>query len=182
MEQEHVLGTGGPLKRIDLTKGSFTANGVNYQIENTLSIERYTEMQVLEKELAFGGSFRKLFDELRTLYNMLNKQDFVGCAVKVDTLLRSVAKVEEREPVALKICCLFINFEGEDRGKWNQDLVVKKLNDWKTEGLDAQDFFTVALNSVNGLVKIYNQISQAIFAGMGLQDLAIAPGNPEPTS
>lgn len=159
------------LKRINLETGSFEANGTRYQIESSLSIERYCEMQILEKELGFGVTFRSIFDKLKSIYLDLNKANFVSASVTVDAMLRGIAKIEEREPVVLKICCLFINAEGENRAIWNNDLVVKKINDWKAEGLDMQDFFIVALNSVNGFIGIYNQITEAISGKTGIQEI-----------
>jgi hypothetical protein len=37
-----------------------------------------------------------------------------------------------------------------------------KIEDWKAEGIDIQDFFTLALNSVNGFIDIYGQMSKRI--------------------
>lgn len=169
--EEATTQAAGPLKRINLETGSFTANGTKYQIESQLSIERYCEMQVLEKELGFGVTFRGMFDKLKAIYTDLNKANFVGASVTVDGMLRGIAKIEEREPIVLKICALFINAEGENRGAWTTDLFVKKINDWKAEGLDMQDFFIVALNSVNGFIGIYNQITEAISGTTGLQEI-----------
>lgn len=152
-------------KRINFETGAFEANGVKYQIESGLSIERYCEMQILEKEMGFGVTFRSIFDKLKSVYLEMNKTNFVGAAVTLDNLLKGIAKIEEREPVVMKICCLFINYEGENRASWNNDLVVKKMNDWKLEGLDVQDFFTVALNSVSGFMEIYKKITEAISGG-----------------
>ena len=160
-----------PLKRINFETGAFEANGTKYQIESSLSIERYCEMQVLEKELGFGVTFRSIFDKLKSIYTDLNKANFVAAAVTVDGMLRGIAKIEEREPVVLKICCLFINAEGENRATWSNDLIVKKINDWKAEGMDMQDFFTVALNSVDGFIGIYNKITQAISGTDGLEEV-----------
>lgn len=156
--------------KINFETGAFTANGTKYQIEQALSIERYCELQILEKEMAFGGSFRSVFDRLKEVHTAMNKTNFVGAAVIVDSMLRGISKLEEREPAVVKICALFINYEGEDRTKWSNDISLKKINDWKAEGMDMKDFFTVAANSVHGFLEAYNKVTQAI-SGLSLEEV-----------
>lgn len=149
------------LKRIDLTKPSFYANGIKYNIESSLSIERFCEYQLLEKEAGFNMSFKSLFDNLLELHGLMNSVKFVEAAVLLDNMMRGVAKLEEREPVMLRLCTLFINTDDEDRTIINNDLMVKKIEDWKKE-YDVRDFFTLALNTVDGFLGIYENVSQSI--------------------
>lgn len=149
------------LKRLDLTKTSFEANGITYHIETALSIERFCEYQILEKEAGMGLSFKKLFEGLKDLWELMNNIQFAEAAVKLDNMMRGIAKLEEREPTLLKICALFINAEGEDKTKINGDMITKKINDWKTE-YDVKDFFTLALNTVDGFLEIYANATQII--------------------
>lgn len=151
---------GKELVLIDTAKPSFIANGKTYFIETSMSIERYCEFQILEKELTYGMSFEKMMDYLKQIYKMLDKQQFAASAVMIDQMIRGVAKVQEREPVVLKICALFINEENEDRSKWSNDLIVRKIEDWKLEGISMNSFFSLALNSVNGFLDVYNKVSQ----------------------
>ena len=149
------------LKRLDLKKGSFEANGVLYKIETGLSIERFCEYQILEKEAGFGVTFKKVFENLAELHKLMNDIKFVEAAVLLDNIMRGVAKLEEREPTLLKICSLFINSEEEDRTTITDDLISKKIDDWKTE-YDVRDFFTLALNTVDGFLEIYASVSRVI--------------------
>lgn len=148
--------------RIDFEKGSFQANGKIYTIEGGLTIERYAEFQILEKELAYGLTVKGLYDKLRDIYKLLNKQQFADAAVYTHNLTTGVAKLEEREPVVLKICALFCNYENEDRREVSDDLITAKIQDWKTEGLDMRDFFQLALDSVNGFLGIYREVAQGL--------------------
>lgn len=150
------------LKRIDLQKGIFEANGKTYHIEASLTIERYCEFQILEKELAFNLSFKGMFDSLNALWTEVNKMQFGDAAVRINNLLRGMARLEEREPVFLKICALYINTEDEDRSVINQDVITQKIQDWKAEGYDMQDFFMVASNSVSGFIDAYQRITRII--------------------
>jgi hypothetical protein len=159
-EQQNNNGRG--LKRIDLTKSSFMANGKEYFIEHGFSIERYCEYQILEKELAFGYTFSKLYEELTTIYNLMNKTKFVECAVMLHNITNGISKVSEREPTMLKLCALFINTADEDRTTVNADLIGRKLEDWKLEGYDVRDFFTLALNTLDGFINVYKKLTQDI--------------------
>lgn len=151
-----------PLKRIDMDSGRFMANGKEYFIEGSLTIERYAQFQILEKELAYGFTTKGLFDELKQIIKLMNKLMFTDCAIRLTDLTRGVAKLEEREPVVLKICALYCNTADEDRTKMTEDIITQKIQDWKAEGLDIRDFFVLASNSVNGLLEIYRNVTQSI--------------------
>lgn len=150
------------LKTIDLNQPSFEANGKTYTIEGGLSIERYAEFQILEKELAYGLTVKGMFDKINDGYQLLNQQRFADAAVLMNNLMRGVSKMEEREPVILKICALFCNTEGEDRTVINDDMITAKIGDWKKEGIDFKCFFQLASSSVSGLLEIYRSVTQAI--------------------
>lgn len=147
------------LKRLDLSKPSFTANGKEYFIENSFSIERYCEYQALEKELGFGLSFRGLYENLTKMYDLMNKVKFVEASVLLNDTISGIAKIEEREPTMLKLCALFINTKDEDRATINPDLMMEKMNDWKAEGIDVRDFFTLALNTMDGFIEAYKKLT-----------------------
>ena len=95
---------------------------------------------------------------------MLNQTRFVDVSVFIDKVVNNCSKLKEKEPFLYKIATLFCNTEDEDRTTWNNDLVVKKLNDWKE--YDAQDFFEVALTLSPGYREIYNGIILNILEGM----------------
>lgn len=150
------------VKRIDLNKGIFEANGHTYRIEGNLSIERYAEFQILEKELAYGMNVQGMFEKMKSITKLLDKQRWVDAVVMLTDMTRGIAKLEEREPTVMKICALFINRDDEDRSTINQDMITQKINDWKTEGIAMADFFAVASNSVSGLLEIYRSVTRAI--------------------
>lgn len=158
------------LKRIDLESGYFEANGKKYFIEGAMSIERYAEFQIFEKELAYGLTVKGIFEEITKAWKHLNKLQLGEAAVILNNLIRGVSKLEEREPVVLKICALVINEENEDRAHFSQDMINKKIIDWKAEGLDIRDFFHVASGSVNGFQEIYRKAARIISGEETLSD------------
>ena len=107
-------------------------------------------------------NFDKVFQEINEITDLMNEVKFVECAVRLDNLRRGIAKLKDKEPSVLKLCTLFINTKDEDPSIWNNDLMTIKIEDWKAEGIDIQDFFTLALNSVNGFIDIYGQMSKRI--------------------
>lgn len=156
------------LKRIDLNAGYFEANGKKYFIEGAMSIERYAEFQLYEKELAYGMTVKGIFDRLQKVYQLLNKMKFADSAVIIYDVIKGLAKLEDREPTVLKICALVINEENEDRKEFSTDMINRKISDWKAEGIDMQDFFLVASVSVNGLQELYRKVGRIM---MGTESL-----------
>lgn len=162
MVTETATPTNNQIKRIDLEGGVFMANGKKYFIEGQLTIARYMEFQVFEKELGFGVTFQSLFNGLNELWGYLNKMQFAEASVKVNDMIRGCAKIEEREPAVLKICALYINEENEDRFTITDDMITNKIRDWKTEGYDMKDFFMVAFSSVSGIIDASQKVSRII--------------------
>ena len=163
--------TGKQVKRIDMESGVFTANGHIYRIEALLSMERYAEYQALEKELIYGMDSKAMFAELRILWNNLDKQQFAASSVKVYDMMKAVQLVQTRESTAIKMCTLFINRDDEDRTKIDTAIMTAKINDWKEEGIAAQDFFVLASSSINGFRELSETITRIV---SGLEQ----PGTP----
>lgn len=147
------------LKRIDLNASSFECNGKTYYIHSGLSIERFCEYQILEKEAGMSTNFKSLFNHVKAAYEDLNQMKVADASVKLHNIMSGVARLEEREPTLLKICALFMNVEGEDITIINNDIVMRKIEDWKKE-YDVRDFFSFALATVNGFTEIYETASK----------------------
>lgn len=150
------------LRNIDFDSGKFEANGKIYYLENKLSIGRFCEFQILQRELWTGMTVQDFFKGFLDLEKLLNQMRFSDIAIFVNQVKTHMLKVKEKEPVMFKICTLFCNTEEEDRDKWDNDLVVKKMEDWKNSGIDSADFFHIALTLVPGFVEQYNSIIRSI--------------------
>ena len=153
-------------KTLDINKPSFMANGKEYFITSRLSITRFCEFQILEKEVGFSMTFEKIFQEINEITEIMNQTKFVECAVRLDNLRRGIAKLKDKEPSVLKLCALFMNTIDEDPSVWNNDLMTVKIEDWKTEGYDMDGFFSLALNTQNSFIDIFNQMSAKV-SGIG---------------
>lgn len=151
------------MPKIDLTKESFKAKGKTYKIYSTLSIARFIEFEKLQAEVGFGFTFDQFFNKLKDTYEALNKGKLADAAVKVHNMLTGIAdKIDRRKHPVLMLCALFICEEKEDRSKYDEKVMTQKIQDWQEEGLEIQDFFTLAFNFVSGFIPAYNEISQSI--------------------
>lgn len=156
-----------PLKNIDFNEGKFEANGETYFLETKLTIGRYVEYVILEDEMKKGVSTKEYFENLGKYKKLLDQLRFSDLAVMNDKAIHTTRQLSNREPTVLKICSLFINTEKEDRTTWGNDMVVKKLADWKKAGIDMQDFFAVALILLPGFIENYNNFTHAIISQLG---------------
>jgi hypothetical protein len=140
----------------------FTANGVEYFIESSISERRWINYQQLQIELAFSLTFEEMFKMLREAYDLLNKQKFADAAVRIYNLMESIKKVAEQDiPPIIAMCALFINTADEDRRIITKEMIEKKRQDWFEEGIDMNSFFLFAINSIPGFIHVYKEISRS---------------------
>lgn len=157
-------------KNIDFNAGKFEANGKTYYLETKMNIGRYCEFLILQRELTMGMTLQELYEAWSVQKQLLNQTRFVDAAVYADKVMNHCVKLKEKEPTVLKICTLFINTAEEDRTKWDNDLVVRKMEDWKAELIDKDDFFHVAFTLVPGFIAIYNNFTQSIMERLDIAE------------
>lgn len=148
------------IKRLDLTKPSFMANGKEYFFDSSFTIERYKQYQIYEKELAYSMSIPSIHKSLTTAFNQMNSLKFGEVAVLLHNLLKGIEKVNYKDITALKLCALFINTKDEDRSVITDLMIEEKINDWSVEGYDIQDFFTLATSTIKGYLQLLADTSQ----------------------
>lgn len=150
------------LTKIDLQTKSFVANGVRYYIEDTRSIDRWVFEQQLTIEAGFGVEFDEMLRAWKDQKEYLNKQNFVDAAVQAYNMANGITKIFAREPTILKFCALFINTAEEDRRTIDSDMITRKIEDWKAEGLAIEGFFEFSLLRVRGLGEGYMKAIQSV--------------------
>lgn len=164
------------LKRLDLTKSTFEANGNKYIIEAELCMDRYIEFEKLQLELGFDITLDGFYDLLKNLYGLINDQKFLDAGVRVyDALTRIKNGIETRNHPMFYLCALFINREDEDRTVLEPELMNSKIEDWRKEGYAVNDFFTLAFNLVNNYIEIYQDVLKNILKNV--QKEATRPKN-----
>ena len=151
------------LKKLDPAARSFEAGGKTYFVETKLSIARFHQDQIYEKEAGLSITFAAIVGTLKEAYQDLNTMKAADASVKIHNLLAGLTNVAEKEHVLLKMCALFMNTEDEDRGEIDDDMISRKIASWENE-YEVDGFFTQALNTVNGFFKIYAEMHQIISA------------------
>lgn len=162
------------LKTLDPQQRSFEANGKTYHIETRMSIARFHQFQIYEKEAGFSITFEGMVHTLKEAYQDLNTMKAADASVKIHNLLAGMVNISEKEHTLLKICALFMNTDDEDRGEINEDMISRKIEAWQNE-YDVNGFFTLALNTVSGFFKIYAEMRQIISQTTGLSPEASEP-------
>lgn len=148
------------LKRIDFTQQKFIANGKEYTITDALSIERFAEYQALSVELGYGLTIPEIHKKVLEVEQHMNGTQFVKASVVLNDLANGIKSVNDRLPTALKLCTLFVVRTDEDLSKIDKLLMDEKIEDWKKEGIDIRDFFTLATNMIGGFIELYQSLTQ----------------------
>lgn len=147
------------LKKIDLSKGEFTANGKRYIIESSMSIDRYAYFEKVEIELGFTRTFADVYDQITLAMADINAHKQGEAYVKLYNVANGIKQIEKKKPSMLRYCALFINEEDEDRATITEDQINSKINDWAAEGFDYTPFFEFALISLPGFRERYKKLT-----------------------
>jgi hypothetical protein len=158
-----------PLRKlitIEATTKEFEANGKKYTIESQISADRYSFYLRESIKFSFGQSVEQLFQAFAEIYNCTNnpKKGLGDIAVISRDAMKGIEGIVKRveDPVALRLCCLFINREDEDRRYIDEDLITSKIDDWKKEGIDMTSFFQFASATIAGLKTLFEESSRII--------------------
>ena len=169
-EQPNLNGWKG-LKELPAGTTEFVASNTKYRVARSVSMDRWEAYELLSVEVGLGRSFAQLVQGLREAYDLTNqvasgKPVFADLAVLLRDLLMGVSSVSDghTHPV-LKMCCLFINYEGEDVRTISEEVIAKKLDDWRNEGIDMGFFFDFALRSIPGFFDAYKAVTHGTLSG-----------------
>ena len=149
------------VKRLDMSKSYFEANGKKYHVTKNLCIERWRHFEDLQAMVGFGRTFEDLFTAFKDIWAFLDEKGGAKVAsasiVCHNAMTGIKTKLEERHHPSLMLCALFINYEGEDEKVYDEEILKAKINDWQEEGYDVNDFFQLAWNLVPSFIETYNE-------------------------
>lgn len=154
------------IRKIDPKATSWEANGRVYRVYESVSFERYQMYELLQVEIGLARTFQQFQEQIDEAYDLCQKVAtgkpvFADLAVLLRDLKIGTMLVGERQTHAvLKMCCLFINREGEDIRYIDEAVIESKVEDWRTAGIDMAYFFQFALRSIPGFFDAYKAISQ----------------------
>ena len=147
--------------------GSFMANGNRYIIMEYLSVGRDVRFKNTVPKMVFGTDFAGIFESFAKIYTYATTGESPLAALhKISVLcmnqMDAVKSMREtgNDPV-LELCALFINKEGEDHSTISDQQISDKIADWKAEGLDSNDFFLLAINSVKDLKRRWMELNSS---------------------
>ncbi len=149
------------LRVIDINAKEFTSEGRVFRKTDSLSFNRYRELQRLSIEFGFSRSFIDLWKALDKAEDHLNKVQFVDAAVELRNAKISIANLVEKDDPALRLCALFFNEADEDVTLYDEGKMKDKIECWGKE-LDVTPFFNWAASLVKGWMPVYRLTSQVI--------------------
>lgn len=142
------------LRTIDFKK-PFECGGRKFHITDSLSFNRYRELQRLSIEFGFSKTFVDLFKDVQKCYDLMQTgKNYADVSVTLYNILAGVSKTEDKDDAALRLCALFINEEFEDPAEFNEARMKSKIDCWAEE-LEVTPFFHLAVNLVEGWMPAY---------------------------
>jgi hypothetical protein len=147
------------LKHIDLSSNTLPANGVDYEIKYSLTVERWKAYEKLQNHFAFGLAFEEIEGKIKQSIDYANQGKGIEAWNIIYNLREGIAyRLEDRQHPALLLLSLFIVAPGEDLTTWNEADQTTKIENWNKEGYDVNDFFLLASNLVKGFLPVYKEI------------------------
>jgi len=146
------------IKTLDFTSKKFTCDGRTFYVQDSISFNRYRELQRISIEFGFSRTFIELFKALNKAEDYLNKVQLVDAAVELRNAKLGVASLESKDDPSLRLCALFINEADEDETVFDEVKLKDKIDCWAKE-LDVTPFFHLAANLVHGWMPAYKLTS-----------------------
>lgn len=141
-------------------------SGRVYKIEpENISAGRWAEFEIQQLQLAYSMEFKAIHDNIAKVLNDLRNGNNLlkahSDAIKtLECLHFAISNYTELPiPAILKFCSLFINYDGEDVGKYDPIEVRKKADDWAN--IPIKDFFLLASEVIPSFRETYNAFIQA---------------------
>jgi hypothetical protein len=148
------------LRTIDFSKKYFECDGRKFYVRDTLSFNRYRELQKLILEFGYSATFVDIFKNLRTAWDHLNSLKLGDAAVTLHNIMYGIKNLDDKDDPALRLCALFIDEEGEDPTVYDEGKMREKIDCWSKE-LSVTPFFQLASRTVPYWTKAYNLVSQS---------------------
>jgi len=147
------------LRTIDFKDKHFECQGRKFYLKDSLSFARYRELQKLNLQFGYSGTFFDIYNNVKTAYDCLNTIKFAEGAIVLYNILQGIVSLDEKYDPAWKICALFIDEEGEDPTIYNEGKMGEKIDCWSCE-LDVLPFFQLAASLVPGWIDAYKNAIQ----------------------
>jgi hypothetical protein len=148
-----------PLRTINFDEKQFECGGRKFYVRDSLSFNRYKELQKLNLEFGYSANFAETFKQIRIAWDNLNNLKLAEAAVVLHNVMYGVVSLDEKDDPALRMCALFIDEEGEDPTVYDEGKMREKIACWGSE-LDVSPFFQLAANLCPGWIPAYKLVIQ----------------------
>ena len=148
------------LKVIDFSKKYFECDGRKFYVKESLSFNRYKELQKLILEFGYSATFVDTFKNLRIAWDHLNDLKLGDAAVTIHNIMYGIKNLDDKDDPALRICALFIDEEGEDPTVYDEGKMREKIDCWSKE-LSVTPFFQFATSVVPHWTQAFGLVSQS---------------------
>lgn len=144
------------MRTIDFKEKKFECGGRTFYVQDSLSFNRFRELQRISIEFGFSTTFVELFKEIQKCYDYVQtNKNWGDLAVTLFNLLHGVSSIDNKDPAAIRLCALFINEKDEDVTVFDEAKMKDKIECWSKE-LDVSPFFHLAASLVDGWMPAYN--------------------------
>jgi len=134
-----------------------------YYFHDTMSVDYYEVYEDLEMLISKGRSYADVYNSQKKVHELLNQSKVADAAIENYNSMALVSeKLQKREHPALRMVALFSCKEDENRDKFDDVVMDKKIRDWRNEGFAMEDFFHLAFNLVEGFLESYKEVSQGL--------------------
>ena len=148
------------LKTVDFSKKYFECDGRKFYLRDTLSFNRYRELQKCILEFGYSATFVDIFKNLRVAWDHLNNLKLGDAAVTIHNIMYGIKSLDDKDDPALRICALFIDEEGEDATQVDEGKMREKIDCWGKE-CSVAPFFQLAASLVPSWINAYKIVSQS---------------------
>lgn len=148
------------LRDVNFDKGHFECQGRKFFKKESLSFNRYRELQKLILEFGYNATFVDIFKNLNKAWDYMNAKKDGEAFIVINNIMVGIKSLEEKYDPALRICALFIDEEGEDPTIYDEGLMREKIDCWARE-LSVLPFFQLASNVVPHWINAYKIVTKS---------------------
>jgi hypothetical protein len=159
--------------RIDFALGQLKTPEHLYNLRNTLSIDYYTQFELLQAPVAYGYTFMDIYaqdEQVIKLYNDGKPAEAITVIVNRRANMKNMSipvnpiglKVDKRHHAVLQVAALFLIEETEDIRVFKQEVIDAKIEDFLSSGVSYEDLFTLVVKLAPGLLTALEEVSRTI--------------------
>lgn len=155
-------------KLIDINSGKIPVGNRILYIQGNLSSIRYVEYLKRLPRLTFRVTFEGMYDTLSKIYMAASSgNDMIYAIQQARELsmnqLDAIKRFDDNEiPDIIDLCCLFLNWEGEDISQFDHAIHEAKKQELTREGYDISSFFHLAGNLIEKFPAAYQQMHNMV--------------------